>query len=106
MIIDIHTHTFPNKLAAATLDKLSSMSHATPFIDGTVQGLARSMEKAGIHRSVVLPVATSPKQVIHINDASARLNDQAEETGIASFGCIHPDFEDWKAELALSLIHI
>lgn len=100
MIIDIHTHTFPNKLAAATLDKLSSMSHTTPFIDGTVQGLARSMEKAGIHRSVVLPVATSPKQVIHINDASARLNDQAEETGIASFGCIHPDFEDWKAELA------
>lgn len=99
MIIDIHTHTFPDKIAAATLDKLSSLSHTTPFTDGTVAGLSRSVRQAGIDLAVVLPVATSPGQVEKVNDTSARLNERTAETGVFSFGCIHPDFENWHSEL-------
>ena len=100
MIIDIHTHTFPDKIAAATLDKLKHLSHTIPFADGTAAGLAASMARAGVDRSVVMPVATSPRQVPHVNDASARMNELGAQTGLLSFGCMHPDFDGWKEELA------
>lgn len=100
MIIDIHTHTFPDKLASTTIPKLEQMSHTKSYVDGTNGGLMASMAKAGVNYSVVLPVATSPKQVLHINDSSARINEQFAQTGIFSFGCIHPDYDDYRAELA------
>ena len=100
MIIDMHTHSFPEKLAASTLEKLSAASHTRPFTNGTPGGLQASMREAGVDLSVVLPVATSPRQVEHVNDASARLNETAEETGLLSFGCMHPDYEGWREELA------
>ena len=99
MIIDMHTHTFPDKIAASTLDKLKHMGGTEPFTDGTVAGLRRSMAAAGVDCSVVLPVATNPRQVVHVNDASARISETAEQTGVLSFGCMHPDFEDYKGEL-------
>lgn len=35
MIIDIHTHTFPDKLASTTIPKLEQMSHTKSYVDGT-----------------------------------------------------------------------
>ena len=100
MIIDMHTHSFPEKLAASTLEKLSAASHTRPFTNGTPGGLQASMREAGVDLSVVLPAATYPRQVEHVNDASVRLNETAEETGLLSFGCMHPDYEGWREELA------
>ena len=100
MIIDFHTHTFPDRIAAATIQKLSQAAHIKAYSDGTTAGLTASMKRAGIDLSIVLPVATSPRQVISINDSSARINETTGETGLLSFGCIHPDFEDWHTELA------
>ncbi|MBR3560880.1 MAG: amidohydrolase family protein [Oscillospiraceae bacterium] len=98
MIVDIHTHTFPGKIAARTVDKLQSMSHTHPFTDGTVQALRESMAAAGIDRSVVVPVATNARQVPRVNDASIALNESGG--GVLSFGCMHPDYDGWKSELA------
>ena len=98
-IIDFHTHTFPDSIAAAAIEKLQAASHTRPFTDGTVSGLKKSMTEAGIAASVVLPVATSPRQVAHVNDASIRMNDAAAETGVYSFGCMHPDFPECEGEL-------
>lgn len=97
MIVDFHTHIFPDKIAAAALDKLQHMSHTRPFTDGTRDALAASMQAAGIDCSLVLPVATNTHQVSRVNDASARLNEQG--SGILSFGCMHPRLEDWEQEL-------
>ena len=98
MIIDMHTHTFPAKIAQSTLEKLSAASHTHPFTDGTQEGLLRSMAGAGVDRSVVLPVATAPRQVEHINDSSAKINERSG--ALLSFGCMHPDFQGWREELA------
>ena len=98
-IIDFHTHTFPDAVAPAAIDKLQRASHTLSFTDGTVGQLRQSMQAAGIFASVVLPVATHPRQVVKINDASLQLNEQAGMTGVFSLGCMHPDFEDWEAEL-------
>ena len=100
MIVDIHTHTFPEKIAASTLLKLQNMSHTRPFTDGTQAGLEASMAQAGVDYSLVLPVATAPRQVCHINDASARLNEEGRARGLLSFGCMHPDFDGWREELS------
>ena len=99
MIIDFHTHTFPDQIAAATVEKLRRLSHTTPFTDGTAGGLSASARAAGVDLSVVLPVATSPRQVAHINESAARCNEKTGETGLFSFGCIHPDCPEWKEEL-------
>lgn len=97
MIIDFHTHTFPDKIADAALTKLRAASHTLSFTDGTVAGLKRSMKDASIDRSVVLPVATNPQKVQSINDLSATLT---EEEGLIYFGCVHPDMENAKGEIA------
>lgn len=98
-VIDFHTHTFPDHIAASAIGKLQAASHTRPFSDGTVSGLIKSMTEAGISASVVLPVATSPRQVEHINDASVRLNERSGETGVFSFGCMHPDYQGAAREL-------
>lgn len=100
MTIDFHTHTFPPKIAASTLQKLSAASHTRPFTNGTTGGLRTSMDEAGVDLSVVLPVATAPRQVEHINDSSAAISEKSQETGLFSFGCMHPDYENWHSELA------
>lgn len=97
MIVDFHTHTFPDKIAAATIEKLSRMAHIHPFTDGTAEGLKSSMADAGVTYSVILPVATNPRQVAAINRAAAAVNDREE--GLISFGCMHPDLENWREEL-------
>ncbi|MBQ9522039.1 MAG: amidohydrolase family protein [Oscillospiraceae bacterium] len=99
MIIDIHTHTFPDAIAAATVDKLQAAAHIHPFTNGTIAALSTSMRAAGIAYAVNLPVATSPRQVTQINDTAARINERTHETGVLSFGAMHPDFVDWYAEL-------
>ena len=98
MVIDLHTHTFPEKMAASTVAKLADESHTRPFSDGSVPGLIRSMARAGVDYSVVLPVATNPRQVVKVNDISIRMNQ--DDSPVLSFGCMHPDFPDWKDELA------
>ena len=60
MIIDFHTHTFPDKIAAATVAHMSEASRLTAFTDGSEAGLKASMQKSGVGASVVLPVVTNP----------------------------------------------
>ena len=115
MVIDIHTHTFPDKIAAGAIDALSREAHIKAHTDGTVSGILASMEEADIDVSVVVPVATAPSQVVKVNDSSLRNNekyfDSDAETDendvrnvsakrrVLSFGCIHPEFSDYRAEL-------
>ena len=100
MIVDLHTHVFPEKIAASTVKKLELLSHTRSFSDGSAAGLKASMARAGVDASLVLPVATNPHQVPHVNDSSARMNELGPETGIYSLGCIHPDFAGYRDELS------
>lgn len=96
MIIDLHTHTFPDKIAAPAIAKMQQACHAQAFSSGTLDGLKASMQIAGIDRSVVLPVATNPLKISSINDLSIMLT---ERDGLVYFGCVHPDAENWYEEL-------
>lgn len=99
MIIDFHTHCFPDKIAAKALAKLSAAANVAPCADGTAGGLSAAARAAGVDLSVVLPVATSPGQVASINAFAAQLNERTAETGLFSFGGAHPDDPDWRDHL-------
>ena len=96
MIIDFHTHTFPEKIAEMAIEKLKLASHTKAFTGGTDGELLASMETCGISRSVVLPVATNPEKIPHINDISAEKN---RSGALVYFAAMHPDFTDAKAEM-------
>lgn len=99
MIIDIHTHTFPPAVAAKALPEMQAANRLALFSDGTAEGLRARLAEAGADLAVVQPVATSPRQVAHINEAVIRDNARTAETGILSFGAMHPACEDWEAWL-------
>ncbi|MBR6570792.1 MAG: amidohydrolase [Clostridia bacterium] len=96
MIIDFHTHTFPERIAASAVAKLQSASHTVAFSDGTDGGLLASMQRAGVDASVVLPVATNPLKLSSMND-SILANEPDER--LIRFGAMHPDAPDWQTEM-------
>lgn len=97
MVIDFHTHIFPDRIAAGAVARLSGICGARARTDGTAEGLFRSMRRGGVDLSVLQPVVTKPAQARSVNDFSAGMNGRE---GIAAFGGLHPDCEDWKEELA------
>lgn len=97
MIIDFHTHTFPEKIAAHALEHMQAMSHNAVFTDGTADALKKSMAAADITYSVVLPVVTNPEKASHINDVSIG---HTADDGLIYFGGIHPDTSYWYEELS------
>lgn len=96
MIIDFHTHAFPDKLAPKAMKVLSSQSAFEPWTDGTISGLKQSMDEFGIDISVVLGIATNPQQQKAVNDF---LIEQNKDDRLVAFGSVHPDAPDALFEL-------
>ena len=101
MIIDFHTHIFPEKIAKPTIDFLSKQANIPPFTDGTDEGLLKNMERAGVDISVALPVLTKPNQFESINNYAVEINEKYadKKRRIISFGGIHPLCEDIKGKM-------
>ncbi len=97
MVIDFHTHIFPDALAPKTISYLEGLCGVTPSTDGTLKDLKASMTSAGIDYSVILPVVTKPHQFNSINRFAAEINNK---DGIFSFGGIHPDCTDIDTKIA------
>lgn len=95
LVIDFHTHMFPDKLAGSTLDKIKETINTPPCTDGTAKGLEKSSIEAGVDISIVLPPATRAKQTKTINEFAANFT----EGRVISFGGIHPELEDYKGAL-------
>ena len=98
MVIDFHTHIFPDKIAARTIQALEEKAGLTASTDGTLNGLISSMDNAKVDLSVVLPVVTKPSQFETVNTFAASVNEQYQGK-LLSFGGIHPDTENYKKEL-------
>lgn len=97
MIIDFHTHVFPDKIAAKTIEYLSERGSIPAFSDGLTSGLLARMEEAGVDVAVNLPVVTAPRQFESVNRFAKELNERFSATDthhIISFAGIHPLCED------------
>ena len=105
MIIDFHTHIFPDALAPRVIPNLTHIISENPSMNGTINGLVESMRTSHIDLSIVLPVVTKPKQFRSITQFALEVNERFEHTKgprLLSFAGIHPDTSDYM----LSLIHI
>jgi predicted TIM-barrel fold metal-dependent hydrolase len=94
-VFDAHAHAFPDAIAHKAVAALAAEGGITAYYDGTIDGLLSAMDRGGVARAVVAPVATKPSQVCGINDWMASLG----EPRIVALGAIHPDFDDPVAEL-------
>ena len=95
-VIDVHTHAFPDAVAAAAIAALEEEAGVVARYDGTVGGLLGAMDRTGIAVSVIQPVATRPGQVERINDWAASIASER----IVPFGAMHPDLKDPSGEVA------
>lgn len=106
MVVDVHVHAFPDKVATKAIETLSMVYGVKCFSDGKISSLISNMRSFGIDVSVIQPVSTDPKQVISINTWIASLNERLGEEDslhrqkqIIGFGTIHPRFEDYHDEI-------
>lgn len=110
MIIDSHTHVYPDKIAHKTVQALSEIASLNPYHDGTLQGLITKMKNDGIDCSIILPVLTSPSQFDSVLKSSAAINHGPwgwhdltrlpdKSPCVHSFAGIHPDDPDYQAHL-------
>lgn len=97
MLIDFHTHAFPEKIAARAVSKLADDAGGlAPQTDGTVSSLKQQMAMDGVDISVVHSIATNPKQQRKVNDFAVEIN---ADPAIVAFGSVHPDAPDALEEL-------
>ena len=97
MLIDFHTHAFPEKIAEKAIQKLEFASGGLqPYTNGTVTGLLESMQKNGVQKSVVLSIATNANQQTNVNNFAAELN---RYENLVPFGSVFPFAEDALYEL-------
>ena len=101
MIIDFHTHIFPDKIANKTIEALARKADISPFSDGTTNGLLAKMTEADVDISVTLPVMTSPTQFDSINRFALEVNKSFEDKQrrLISFAGIHPLCENLEAKM-------
>ena len=98
MIIDAHTHIFPELVAGKALSRVISnmKGRLKAFTDGTWNGLLASMDAAGIDYSIVLPVATSPGQGRGILQWIKR---EPSSPRILFFGSVHPEDRNFRDQI-------
>lgn len=96
MIIDFHTHAFPDRIAHTAMEKLSFASGGLiPQTDGTIAGLHAIMSRDNISKSVLLGIATNEKQQQSVNDFVTAY----ESDKIIPFGSVYPHSNDALCEL-------
>lgn len=96
MIIDFHTHIFPDQMAEKTVRKMEEEAHVKAFTNGTLSELEYNMKENNINLSVILPVVTRPTQFDTVNRYASEISGRE---GIISFGGIHPDNDNYKEKL-------
>ena len=95
-MIDFHCHTFPDKIAANTVNHLAQQAKVANQLDGTVKDLLDSMAINNINHSVICSIATKPKQFQAILDWSIAIKSEQ----IIPLPSIHPNSNNIKTEVA------
>lgn len=95
MIIDFHTHAWPEKVAHSARENLESLFKVRMVDEPTVPTLLRFMDKNAIETSVICAVATKPEHVPSINTWLFGVRTPR----LRVFAAMHPAYPKWKDEL-------
>lgn len=91
MIIDFHTHVFPDALAPKAGASLSATAGFPLFSDLTVRGQLEVMHEEGIDLAVVLNTVTNTRQVENVNRFAVET--AKKQPDLIVFGSVHPGGE-------------
>ena len=97
MIIDFHTHIFPDSLAPKAIASLQATAGMPVTFDGTANGLIGLMNAEGIDKSVVLNTVTNERQVGKVNAFALETGENHKE--LIAFCSVHPLNENLKETL-------
>lgn len=97
MIIDFHTHFYPEKIVERALATAREKAKLEPALNGTRQDLLSSMQRAGIDYSVSLPIVTSPGKGPGLIKWAASENTPP----IIMLGSVHPRDPEYSSTLDL-----
>lgn len=86
MIIDFHTHVFPDNLAHPAMLKLHGQSGVPYASEAKVSDLLAAMKNAGVDKSVLLHIATKESQHQHVLDFAK----ETDSENLISFGSVVP----------------
>ena len=87
MIIDFHTHAFPDTVAAKAIPALEKEGNIKAHTTGTIESLLASMDHAGIDRSLICSIATRPEQF----DPILSWSHQIRSDRLTPLPSIHPN---------------
>ncbi len=96
MIIDCHTHAFPDELAPRAIASLVAKGGIQPFCDGTAKDLIRSLDQNGIDKAVVLSIATKATQETNVNNFAISL---LKSDRLIPLGSVFPGSETALSEI-------
>ncbi|MCQ2387536.1 MAG: amidohydrolase family protein [Clostridia bacterium] len=101
MLIDFHTHLFPDKIAEKTISMLAQNTNGKAYTDGTANGLISAMERADADICINLPVLTKPTQFDSITAFALDLNERQKDNKrrIISFAGMHPACDDIEGKM-------
>jgi len=85
MIVDVHCHVWPDHIAPQVL--ASRPAGLDAAFDGTVGGLLRTMDAAGVDRAAALGIAAVARSVRRTNEFIGSLDRER----LVPFGTVHPD---------------
>ena len=75
MLIDFHTHAFPDRIAHRAVAGLALGSGGmVPQTDGTLASLKNEMDRDQVDLSMVLSIATNPRQQANVNNFAIEIN--------------------------------
>ncbi len=95
MIIDAHTHIFPDKQAAFILKNTADLFGVPTFGLATTADLLMQMDESGVDYAVIHMVAPAPSNVRDTNTWLINL----KQDRFIKFGTIHPHFKEFDDEL-------
>ncbi|MBO7636208.1 MAG: amidohydrolase [Paludibacteraceae bacterium] len=97
MIIDFHAHIYPAKIAEKASKTIGDFYHIPMEYKGSPEQLLASGSRIGIKHYIVHSTATAPHQVESINNYI--IGETIEHPEFIGFGTIHPEYENFDAEL-------
>lgn len=98
MLIDFHTHAFPDKLAERALGTLAAKVRMVPETNGSIAGLLAHMDNCGVDRSVVCNIATNAKQMTNVNNFAIETL-KLYGNRLTPLGSINPEAEGQSEEI-------
>ena len=97
-MIDMHTHVYPDIIAAKAARNIRNYYHLGADMDGTVATLLERGTAAGVEKFLILPVAVKPEHVQSINQFAAQ--QVASQERFVGFGTVHAGMENMMEEVA------